>query len=82
MLAFEPGPLGAAVLAAGGFVCVVGAVLIGIRNVKSKGRKAAIAEADSVEELLNECREGRITDAAALYKLRQLAAERGIEEPP
>lgn len=81
MLAFEPGPLGAAVLAGAGFACCIGAALIGLRNVKSKGRSSAIAEADEVEQLLADCREGRITDAAALYELRQLVARRG-EDPP
>ena len=81
MLAFEPGPVGAAVLAVGGFLCIVGAVVIGLRNVRSKGRTAAISEADEVERLLVECREGRITDAAALYELRQIVARHG-EVPP
>jgi len=75
------GPLGAAVLAAGGFVCIVGAVLIGVRNVRSKGRTSAIAEADEVERLLAECREGRLTDAAAIYELRRIAATREGQDP-
>ena len=77
----DPGPLGAAVLAFGALACIVCAVLIGIRQARSKGRRSAIAEADEVEALLADCREGRLSDAAALYKLREALASRGIDPP-
>ena len=77
----DPGPSRLRILALGWLVCVIAAVLIGIRNARSKGRRSAIAEADEVEALLADCREGRLTDAAALYRLREALASRGIDPP-
>lgn len=75
------GPLAATLLAVAGLVSVLAAVLIAVRNARSKGRRAALGEADEVERLLSECRAARLADQQLIYDLQTALIERGIKLP-
>ena len=77
----DPGPIAATLLALGGLVSVIAAVLIAIRNARSKGRKAALTEADELEAMLTACRAERITDGQKIYRLQTALIEAGIKLP-
>jgi len=54
-------------------------LLLVVRNARAKGRRSAIAEADSIEAELAECRESRIALRRENFGLRETLAENGIE---
>jgi hypothetical protein len=74
-------------LAVGGTVAAGATFLIIVRNARTKGRRAALAEADAMEALVAECREQRVRDAATIFDLRMTLSEHGLgadprEQPP
>jgi hypothetical protein len=77
----DVGPVGAVLLAVAGLVAVIAAVLIAIRNARTKGRASAIAEADALEVEIAACRDARVADARLIYELRAALASAGIDLP-
>jgi len=77
----DTGPIGVALLAIGGFVSIIAAVLIAIRNARSKGRRAALGEADELEALLASCRAERLEAQGRIYALTSALIEHGIKPP-
>jgi hypothetical protein len=75
------GPVGAALLAVGGLVAVIAAVLIAIRNARTKGRASAIAEADALEAEIAACRDRHIADSRLIFELRSAMAANGLDPP-
>jgi hypothetical protein len=57
-------------------------VLLAIRAVRDKERKAAKAELDSVDLMLTDERAQRLACERDLFRLRLLLTRHGIEEPP
>lgn len=75
------------ILGLAGAVSLGATFLIVVRNARTKGRKAALAEADAMEALVAECREQRVRDAATIFDLRMTLSEHGLgadprEQPP
>jgi hypothetical protein len=66
--------IGAATSAAVGLVIVV-------RNLRSKSRRAALDEADELEGELATCREALHNAGRRQYVLEQVLAEHGLEGP-
>jgi len=75
------GPLAAALLAIAGLVSVLAAVLIAVRNARSKGRRAALSEADELEGLLTACRAERLEAHRVIFELREVLTAHGIDPP-
>jgi uncharacterized membrane protein len=72
-----------AILAAIGAVtsAVVGLVLV-VRNLRSKSRRAALDEADELEAELATCRRALHVAGSRQFVLEQHLVENGLEVPP
>jgi len=64
-----------------GIVTAVGGVLLAIRAVRNKERKAAKEELDTVDDMLQSERKDRIQAELQNYNLRLKLAQHGIEVP-
>ena len=65
-----------------GLVAASGGVLLAIRAVRSRERKAAKAEIDELSHMLGQERERRVAVELVVYQCRVIMAQHGLTPPP